>query len=113
MTNEIFKEEILTDEQLNLVVGGTYDETQLDKDFFTKVLGYNLLGLNVHNAFKENGVMCTAYTGKWGVSNDYKIKVNGEWQKHPHWAALGYVLSKRTILALTAAGRTQNTFIRS
>ena len=95
MTNEIFKEEILTDEQLNLVAGGIYNETQLDKQFFNEVLGYNLLGLNVCNAFAENGVRCSVYQGKWDISNDYSIKVNGEWHKHPRWAVLGYVLAQR------------------
>ena len=94
MTNEIFKDEILSDEQLDLVNGGTWGETQVDKGFFVKV-GYDLLTLSIHNAFEENGVRCSVFKGKGNFSNDYRIKINGEWCKHPHFAALGYVLAQR------------------
>lgn len=95
MTNKIFMDELLTDEQLALVSGGTDDETDTDEIFFRK-LGYRAYVNDVEEMFALNGVkyvynLHNHTTGK----NSYSIKINGEWCQHPHFAVLGYILKQR------------------
>ena len=91
MTNKILKEEMLSAEQLGLVAGGTAAENRVDVVFFHR-LGYDMTRTGIDTAYSENGVN---YVGDARYSNYYSLKVNGEWCKHPHFAALGYVLAKR------------------
>ena len=56
-----------------------------------KQLGYNMDKVSVENAFADNGVKFEDNHG----NNGYTFYVGGEWKRHPHFAALGYVLSKR------------------
>ena len=83
MTNEI-----LSEEQLDTVAGGDGYENKFDRQFF-HILGNDVFGNGgIQRAFSKYGVefsYCSYST------NDYKI--NG--QKYPHWAVLGYVLSKK------------------
>ena len=90
MTNEILKDEVLSAEQLDMVAGGSHTQTTLDSGFF-KQLGYNMDKVSVENAFADNGVKFEDNHG----NNGYTFYVGGQWCKHPHFAALGYVLSKR------------------
>lgn len=90
MRNKILKEEMLSAEQLEQVAGGSRIQTTLDTGFF-KQLGYNMNKVSLENAFADNGVKFEENRG----NNSYTFYVGGEWKKHPHFAALGYVLAKR------------------
>ena len=92
MTTEIFKNEMLSAEQLDLVVGGV-DQDEVDSEFF-KQLGYNTARTYIGNAFADNGVIYSAGLFIWS-KNTYKIRTSNGYEKMPHWAVLGYVLSKR------------------
>ena len=91
MTNEILKDEILSAEQLGLVAGGTAAENRVDVAFFHR-LGYDMTSTSIKDAYNENGV---SFFGSTNSNNCYSLKINGQWCKHPHFAALGYVLSRR------------------
>ena len=91
MTNKILKDEMLSEEQLGLVAGGTAAENRVDVAFFHR-LGYDMTRTGIAAAYIENGVN---YFGNSNSSNYYSLKVKGEWCKHPHFAALGYVLAQR------------------
>ncbi|MBR3497611.1 MAG: hypothetical protein IKO05_01300 [Selenomonadaceae bacterium] len=91
MTNKILKEEMLSAEQLGLVAGGTAAENRVDVAFFHR-LGYDMTRTSINTAYIENGV---SYFGDGYYTNRYHLKMNGEWCKHPHFAALGYVLAQR------------------
>ena len=95
MTNKILKDEMLSEEQLGLVAGGTAAENRVDVAFFHR-LGYDMTRTGIAAAYIENGVN---YFGNSNSSNYYSLKVKGEWCKHPHFVALGYVLSKSLITA--------------
>lgn len=88
MTNEL-----LSDEQLALVAGGSIEEFQDDR-VFLRSLGYDLDRQRITDIYAENGVM---YKGSFD-NNEYRIKINGEWCKHPHWAAMGYVLARMNFI---------------
>lgn len=100
MVNVIFINEMLTDEQLDGVSGGyvpMLPSRDIDVVFFEQ-LGYSMFGINtVGNAYAEYGIQ---YTNN-PLGNYYKLKVNGEWCKHPHWAVMGYVLSKKNYPGFT------------
>ena len=83
--------ELLSAEQLDLVSGGTHHEDDTDKNFFRKI-GINTKGVDIEDIFAANGVKFDANVF---TKNDYSIKINGEWCRHPHLAALGYVLKQR------------------
>lgn len=87
----ITQDEKLTDEQLEFVSGGSLWELNIDKSFFSK-LGYNMDKTSVENAFASVGIEFCAKNG----NNDYKILTSdGEFTRHPHWAALGLVLKRK------------------
>ena len=90
MTIEFFKDEMLSAEQLNLVAGGSHVQNVEDVIFFYE-LGYDVGSTGLKDAFAQNGVKFSDSSG----DNSYSLKVNGQWCKHPHFAALGYILSKR------------------
>ena len=90
MANEIFKDEILSEEELDQVAGGNTAQDTLDEHFFW-ILGYDTDNNSLDELFAQNGVKYNFRSS----DNEYKIKVKGGWANHPHWAALGYVLSKR------------------
>ena len=89
MTNEFLKDELLSAEQLDTVSGGNSKQDRIDNHFFWK-LGYDIDDSTecLKELFNIYGV---EYTSHWS-DNDYKINGN----KYPHWAALGYVLSKHS-----------------
>ena len=92
MTKKIFKEEMLSAEQLDMVAGGTFAEQLVDAGFFQQ-LGYNVAGTDkLKDAYSANGVK---YFYDDFVKNSYDLKVDGEWTLHPQWAVMGYVLAKR------------------
>ena len=92
MTNEFLKDEVLSAEQLDMVVGGNYLETFMDAAFFQRV-GYNVAGTDkIKNAYSANGVKVFLDNS---IKNSYDLKVDGEWTSHPQWAVMGYVLAKR------------------
>ena len=92
MTREIFKDEMLSAEQLDMVAGGTFAEQLVDAGFFQH-LGYNMAREEFKDVFADNGVK---FEEGYDKSNSYKILTgDGEWTQHPHWAVLGYILSKR------------------
>ena len=104
MANKISKNEIISDEQLEIVSGGNDDQTKVDYTFFRK-LGYSFpatagelypstYGNTLESVFNENGVF---FSGIGYFNNHYRI--NGS--LHPHWAALGYVLSTRNYPGFT------------
>lgn len=91
MTIEFFKDEMLSAEQLDLVAGGSDIQNAEDVLFFYE-LGYDAGSTELKDAFAANGVKFSDRSD----NNSYKILMgNGEWTQHPHWAALGYILSKR------------------
>ena len=59
-------------------------------------LDYDVAKVKIEDAFAANGVHFT-YHSENVKSNDYRI--NGA--KHPHWAALGYILSRRNYPGFT------------
>lgn len=86
MTKEILKDEILKDEQLNQVAGGTIEESYQDADRF-EALGvhvycnepgipvndlYTETILNLHDAYKKFGVNAITY-GDDRRSNKYFV----------------------------------------
>ena len=91
MTTEILKDEVLSAEQLDLVSGGSSKQDRIDNHFFWK-LGYDIDD-STERLKKLFAIYGVEYTDHWG-DNDYKINGN----KYPHWAALGYVLSKHGVL---------------
>ena len=56
--------ELLSAEQLDLVVGGTQAETELDRAFFQGVFGYDMSRMNIGAAFAKHGVNC-CYQVSW------------------------------------------------
>ena len=104
MTDEIRKDELLNDEQLDQVSGGTWDESAVDEKFFKK-LGYNMNKITIEDAFNANGIKFTQGIG----SNGYEFFVkdpdgfNATWVKHPHFAALGRVLERRRYPGFTGS----------
>ena len=77
--------EILSDEQLEHVVGGAWGETQCDEAFFNS-LGIRCREIrDVKNAFAKYGV---DFDDSCFGANDYRI--GG--QKYPRMAAYGWVL---------------------
>ena len=88
MTNET-----LTMEELDAVSGGWHYQNSMDEEFF-QMLGYDMKKISIEDAFLDNGVRFD----ESGVSNNsYEIfyKSTSKFSKIPHWAALGYVLSRR------------------
>ena len=95
MTNKIFLDELLTDEQLDLVSDGSDDETEADESFFRK-LGYRAYVNDVEEMFALNGIKYVYNLHNYNTGkNSYSIKINGKWCQHPHFAALGYILAQR------------------
>ena len=91
MTTEFLTNEMLSAEQLDLVAGGSDIQNAEDVLFFYE-LGYDVGSTELKDAFAKNGVK---FSDSYD-NNSYKILTgNGEWTQHPHWAALGYILSKR------------------
>ena len=95
MANEILKDEILSEEQLEQVAGGTCDETLHDMNFFNALIknGINVPA-NLHNqvgprnlsdVFKHYGINLSE-----GVFTNNGYNIDG--QKYPRMAALGWVL---------------------
>ena len=95
MTKDIFKDEILNDEQLDQVSGGTYREHRIDKEFFL-TLGYRDAAGASYSTIKDmylaNGIR---YENDGKFSNTYKILTADGWCAHPQWAVLGYILAQR------------------
>lgn len=89
MTNEL-----LSGEQLDLVSGGSIAEFQDDK-IFLRSLGYDLNRQRITDIYAENGVM---YKSNVYDNNEYSIKINGQWCKHPHWAVMGYILARNNYI---------------
>ena len=87
MTNKIFLDELLTEEQLDRVAGGTFEQLETDRKFFVK-LGYDMFTKTVKDLYDAHGVDFTYNTDD---NNTYKINYG----KHPHLAAMGLVLKKR------------------
>ena len=88
MTNET-----LTMEQLDAVSGGWHYQNSMDEEFFQR-LGYNMDKISLEDAFLDNGIRFD----ESGVSNNgYQFFSRQSWtfENIPHWAALGYVLSRR------------------
>ncbi|MCR5833831.1 MAG: hypothetical protein K6G55_04195 [Selenomonadaceae bacterium] len=62
MTNEMIKEEMMNDEELNNVVGGTIRETESDWDYVTRYTGirfhgdYNQKVEQLYNFLRDNGI---------------------------------------------------------
>ncbi|MBR3497610.1 MAG: hypothetical protein IKO05_01295 [Selenomonadaceae bacterium] len=95
MTTEFLTNEMLSAEQLDLVAGGSDIQNAEDVLFFYE-LGYDVASTELKDAFAKNGVKFSDRSD----NNSYKILTgNGEWTQHPHFAALGYVLSKSLITA--------------
>ena len=88
MTNEILKEEILKDEELEQIAGGNRDELALDTQLFNAMGGrspaYTLDDITSANV---NGIAgkITALYGKLGIQVEYNdfgassYKINGNW----------------------------------
>lgn len=95
MTDEIRKDELLTEEQLNEVSGGTNREDRIDRRFFFH-LGYRDAreagSSAIENMFLAEGIK---YDDGGDYSNTYKILTADGWCAHPQWAALGYILAQR------------------
>ena len=85
--------EMLDMEQLDKVSGGWHYQNSMDKEFF-QMLGYDMKNISIEDAFLDNGVRFDE--NKVG-NNGYEIFYGstGTFGKIPHWAAMGYVLSKR------------------
>ena len=90
MMKEILKDEILKDEQLEQVAGGNAGQTRVDVGFFQQ-LGYDMANITVKDAYGDNGVQFAETPG----DNDYKLLKSDGWTRHPHWAAMGYVLARK------------------
>lgn len=95
MAKEILKEELLDDEQLDNVAGGTYAETFADMDFFTKYCGIPFTGSSsdkretLRDLFAANGIKIKDHGG----SHDNKyflINPDGSRTEVTRNYALGY-----------------------
>ena len=73
MTNEIFKNELLNDKQLDLVAGGNDAQTKVDIGFFMQ-LGYNMAKTGIRDAYGDNGINFVGHSSK---DNGYYILTSG------------------------------------
>lgn len=96
--NKILKDELLDDEQLDQVAGGTYAETFDDMDFFTKYCGVPFTGSaskkreTLRDLFAANGIKIKDHGG---IFNDeaneyYLINADGSRTEVTRNYALGY-----------------------
>lgn len=99
MTNEIFMDEILTEEQLDVVSGGIFLENRVDNAFLTK-FGYKMNKIDLETIFRVNGVK---FTYNVHGKNDYLIKEEGGWTQVTHYEALGYILNRYDYPGFTGA----------
>lgn len=95
MAEDKFADEMLTDDELDGVVGGTHGELDKDRAFFSAVLGVDTYRgyETISREFAKHGV--TYSFDAWG-DNTYRMD-GGDGnsnQKHPRLAALGLVLAK-------------------
>ncbi|MBR5913284.1 MAG: hypothetical protein IKZ58_02815 [Selenomonadaceae bacterium] len=88
---KIKNEEVMSEEELEQVAGGSYSQTEVDKKFFRQ-LGYDMTSISVRQAYEANGVK---FSGQGIGDNEYQIEKPGGWTDHPHWAAMAYVLAQR------------------
>ena len=94
MTNEILKDEMLNEEQLEQVAGGTVREMSKDMDFMKAagvIKGFNLK-LTVENLTRiwaQEGVACVLHNDKKN-SNEYYV----DGQQVTREAAMQHVLDK-------------------
>ena len=91
MADEKFANELMSDDELGQVAGGSESQSRVDRIFF-RHFGYDTEKVSLKNMFFDNGIK---FSDNYG-GNDYRILTSdGEFTKHPHWAALGYVLKQR------------------
>ena len=81
----------MSDEQLEEVAGGSVEQKKVDIAFFQQ-LGYNMARTEVEDAYGDNGVK---FDFNCSGDNSYRLLKSDGWTKHPHWAAMGYVLARK------------------
>ena len=86
-----YADEKLSDEQLDNVAGGSQAQYDVDVAFFQQ-LGYNMARTEVEDAYGDNGVK---FDFNCSGDNSYRLLKSDGWTKHPHWAAMGYVLARK------------------
>ena len=108
MAEDKFTGEKLDDEQLDKVAGGSESQSRVDRIFF-RHFGYDTEKVSLKNMFFDNGIK---FSDNYG-GNDYRILTSdGEFTKHPHWAALGYVLKQRNYPGFSG-NRTDSNYVHS
>ena len=106
MTNEIFKNEMMSNEQLEQVAGGSNSQTEVDRVFLKK-LGFPTGGKDgVRDVYNYYGVQFRGYT-----SDDNEYKVNGN--KVSQVAAMGYVLKRGSYTRFDSSRWADEDYVKS
>lgn len=87
-----YADEMLSDDELDDVVGGSMSQSYKDQDFF-QALGFECENetYKVGELFSKFGV---GHQSALFLDNEYKFQGAYSYAKHPRIAALGYVLNK-------------------
>ena len=98
--------ELLSDEQLNLVAGGTAAETKVDSAFLRK-LGFPTGSTDeVRDVYNYYGVQ---FRGHNADDNEYKVNGN----KVSHLAAMGYVLKRGSYTRFNSSRWNDDDYVKS
>jgi len=109
MTNEIFKDEILSAEQLNEVSSGSY-EALVGDDALLQLLCS--CGLFDNATWKPHGWRFT-YSRDDNNTYQYWDKSKSDWQKMPRWYALGDLLAKANYWGFDKSKKGDGGYVKS
>lgn len=94
MTEENFADEILSDDELENVVGGTREETDLDMKLFCDIYGKNIKSANgAFVSWKRNHII--SIQNEDGSANKYRLFFSDDsWKDLTRKEAVEYVIQK-------------------